>query len=243
MPDLQSIKKDLHLRAISAFVWAAATFIARSTRLQEVGGEKLWQRWKKGEPSILVTWHGRTLIPIWLFGPRRFLAMISLSNDGEYQNRIFRRFGWDVVRGSTGRGGVRALATTVRAIKEGATLAFTPDGPRGPSHVVNPGVLFMAQKAQCPIYPIGVSAYPRWFLPTWDRYLIPCPFSRAVVIYGEPLFVPPGATQADLRQMSADLSRRICEVETEAEARVTPEQYRQLSTPAEASPAENSAEE
>jgi lysophospholipid acyltransferase (LPLAT)-like uncharacterized protein len=101
----------------------------------------------------------------------------------------------------------------------------------------------MAQKAQCPIYPIGVSAYPRWFLPTWDRYLIPCPFSRAVVIYGEPLFVPPGATQADLRQMSADLSRRICEVETEAEARVTPEQYRQLSTPAEASPAENSAEE
>ena len=148
--------------------------------------------------------------------------MISLSADGEYQNRIFRRFGWQVVRGSSGRGGVRALVGAVRRIQQGATFAFTPDGPTGPSHTVHPGVLFLSQKGECPIFPVGVSAYPRWLLSSWDRYLVPRPFSRAVMLYGDPITVPPAATEEELQRYAAILAERISDLERQAEEMLQP---------------------
>ncbi len=171
-------------------------------------------------------------MPVWEMGPRHWSAMVSLSVDGEYQNRIFTRFGWDVVRGSTGRGGARALVAAMRRLKAGNLFAVTPDGPRGPSHKVNPGILFMSQKSGAPIFPLATSSYPRWFLSTWDRYQIPKPFARSVMMYGEPLVVPPDATEEDLNAIAAELVRRMCALEMKAEAMVAPKGQRQPCEPA-----------
>ena len=239
MPDLRAIRQQVLVRLTSSAAWAIINAIARTVRLEILNEEGTTARWSRREPTIIVIWHGRTLIPTWIYGRRHYLAMISLSRDGDMQDRIFRRFGWTTVRGSSGRGGVRALVGTLKQMKAGSTLAFTPDGPKGPSHRVHPGVLFLAQKAGCPIYPAAFSAFPRWHMSSWDRYQVPKPFSRAALIYGDPITVPADANPDDLRTLANNLAIRLCDLEAEAEARVTPGPLRMPSVPSLA-PAEES---
>ena len=154
--------------------------------------------------KIFVTWHGRSLIPANVFRDRGFWALISLSNDGEMQNEIFKRFGFQTVRGSTGRGGVRAALQMARNLKAGGSLAFTPDGPRGPTHKVQPGVVLMASKSGCPIVPFAVSARRRKLFGSWDSYMFPLPFTRAFFLVGEPHYIPANLDE-QTRQAYCDL--------------------------------------
>lgn len=222
---------EVLIRVTPPIIWALASAVSSTARLRVENEAELRQRERDHLPSLAVTWHGRTLLPIYRFGPRNWVAMISMSRDGEYQSRIFARFGWGVVRGSTGRGAVRALAAAVRKLRAGATFAFTPDGPRGPSHAVQPGVLYLSQKLGCPIYPIGVSSYPRIFLPTWDNYQIPLPFCRSAIVVGPPLTVPSTDSEDQLQAFADELALRICDVENRAEDIVTPPSRRRRSTP------------
>jgi lysophospholipid acyltransferase (LPLAT)-like uncharacterized protein len=135
----------------------------------------------------------------------------------EVQANIFQRFGFQILRGSTSRGGVRAALEAARVVKAGGILAFTPDGPRGPSQKFQPGALLIAQKAGVPLYPAGISAYPRILLPTWDRYLIPLPFARAAFLIGEPVFVPPDADKDDFARLAEQLERAINMLEARAD--------------------------
>jgi lysophospholipid acyltransferase (LPLAT)-like uncharacterized protein len=172
----------------------------------------------QGQGAILVTWHGRTLIPANVLRNRGYWALISLSRDGELQSNIFGRFGFRVVRGSTGRGGVRGALQMARKVKEGGILAFTPDGPRGPSHKVQLGVILMAEKSGAPIIPVGISASRRWLLNSWDSYLIPKPFSRGYFVVGEPMFVPPNLDEAQRENYAERLEFALNRLEREAEA-------------------------
>lgn len=172
-----------------------------------------------GKGSILVTWHGRSLIPANVFRGRGYWALISLSRDGEVQNHVFRRFGFQTIRGSTGRGGVKGALQMARRVKEGGVLTFTPDGPRGPTHKVQPGVILMAEKSGVPVVPIGVSASRRWLLGSWDSYMIPKPFSRAYMILGDPIYVPPKLSEADRAEFCVRIEHAINRLEKEAERR------------------------
>jgi lysophospholipid acyltransferase (LPLAT)-like uncharacterized protein len=141
--------------------------------------------------AILVTWHGRTLMAVHRFRRRGYYALISMSRDGDFMTETFRLFGFKVIRGSTGRRGVLATRETLTALENGNVLVLTPDGPRGPSHVVQPGTVYFAQRSGKPIIPAGLAAYPRKLMRSWDSYMIPKPFARAVWIYGAPIFVAP----------------------------------------------------
>ena len=144
--------------------------------------------------------------------------LVSLSRDGDIQAEIMRGSGYSVVRGSTGRRGVAATREVLSLLAEGGILAFTPDGPRGPSGVVQPGVVYFAQRSGKPIVPTGISASPRRLLTTWDGYLIPHPFARARWIYGEPIWVAP---EADLNEASERVQAALNRLEAEAERAVT----------------------
>ena len=209
----------MKFRLVSFLVYWAARLVARTLRLRVVGEEHLYALQATGTGVILVTWHGRTLIPIARFRGRGYWAIISTSRDGEYQNQIFRRFGFQTVRGSTSaRGAVQAALCMTRHLKQGATLAFTPDGPRGPSHEVQPGAIFLAQKSGCPIIPAGISALPRKLAHAWDKYLVPLPFARAALIYGEPIVIPPDAKGEDEQRFWAErVGAAIDALEAEAE--------------------------
>jgi lysophospholipid acyltransferase (LPLAT)-like uncharacterized protein len=209
----------MKFRLVSFLVFHTARLIARTLRLRVIGEERVAEFQRQGKGVILVTWHGRTLVPITRFRNLGYWAIISTSRDGEYQNQIFRRFGWNTVRGSTSaRGAVQAALAMTRHLKAGATLAFTPDGPRGPSHQVQPGSIFLAQKSGCAIIPAGISAAPRCLVRTWDRYLLPLPFARAALIYGEPIFVPSDAKSEDEQRLWAEqIGKAIDALEAEAE--------------------------
>jgi hypothetical protein len=213
----------MKFRLVSFLVYWTARLLLGTLRLRVTGEEHVSELQNHGTGVILVTWHGRTLVPMSRFRNRGYWAIISTSRDGEYQDRIFRRFGWNTVRGSTSaRGAVKSALAMVRHLKAGATLAFTPDGPRGPSHQVQPGVIFLAQKSGCPIIPAGISAFPRRLMPTWDRYLLPLPFARSALIYGEPIYIPAEAkSEEEQRQWADHIGAVMDTLEGEAERLVS----------------------
>ncbi len=207
-------------RVVSFLVYWFVRLLTLTLRVRVVGEERVKALQDTGNGVILVTWHGRTMLPISRFRRRGYWAIISTSRDGEYQNQIFKRFGWQTVRGSTSaRGAVQAALTVTKQLRRGATLAFTPDGPRGPSRVVQPGAIFLAQKSGSPIVPAGISAFPRKLSRrSWDHYLIPRPFSRVVWLYGDPIYVPADAkSEAEQALWAARIGAAIDALEAQAE--------------------------
>jgi lysophospholipid acyltransferase (LPLAT)-like uncharacterized protein len=203
---------------IAFFVWALARFIGSTLRIRYENLDRLQDAIAKHGGAIIVTWHGRSLIPANVFRGRGYWALISLSRDGEIQDHIFRRFGFQTIRGSTGRGGVKAALQLAKKIQEGGVLAFTPDGPRGPTHKVQQGTIFLAQRSGCPVIPLGISARPRRLLPTWDRYMIPLPFARAAFVVGEPVFLPPDLDEAGKERAAEEIEAAINACEARAES-------------------------
>jgi lysophospholipid acyltransferase (LPLAT)-like uncharacterized protein len=131
--------------------------------------------------------------------------MISLNFDGEWIGRTIRRFGYGVARGSTSRGGARALVQMRRELAEGKPVGFALDGPRGPARVAQPGAVFLAGATGYPILPFHFEADRFWSAGRWDRTQVPKPFARVGLAIGEPLVVP------DTRAETVERSRMALE--------------------------------
>jgi hypothetical protein len=144
--------------------------------------------------------------------------MVSHHADGEVLSRILRRFGIRSVRGSTSRGAHGGLRAMLRAYQGGSHLTFATDGPRGPRERVQIGIIELARRTGAPVVPISFGASGGWFLPTWDRFFLPRPFARGVFVFGDGLFVPPGADRPALEAARADLERRLIAVTAAADA-------------------------
>ncbi len=143
-------------------------------------------------------WHGRQLLLVPTFRGSGIVVMTDLSWAGEIQAGILSRLGYTVVRGSSRRRGLGALAAVKRAIERGQPAAFALDGPRGPAEKSKPGILYLAERLDVPIVPLATSARPAWTVPgTWCRYLFPLPFSRCRVALGEPVTVADGGLTSE----------------------------------------------
>lgn len=137
-----------------------------------------------GRRFIYTCWHGELLPLIWYHRARGIVIVISEHRDGEIIARIAESIGYSTVRGSTSRGGSRALIGLMRAISAGRDAAVTPDGPRGPAHVFAPGAAIAAQRTGALILPVRARASRAWRLKSWDRFVIPKPFATVHVEYG-----------------------------------------------------------
>ena len=147
---------------------------------------------------IYAFWHGMMLVPAYVGRSWRIQVLISRHSDGEYIAQVIKWMGFGVVRGSTTRGGMRAAKAMVDKARQGYPLGITPDGPRGPRFVVQPGSIFLSQKTGLPIIPVVVGLSRYWELPSWDRFCIPKPFSRALLMYGDPIHVPSKLTEEEM---------------------------------------------
>ncbi|KAB2835553.1 MAG: lysophospholipid acyltransferase family protein [Candidatus Brocadia sp.] len=147
--------------------------------------------------AIYTFWHCLMLVPAYVGRNKNIQVLISQHSDGEYIAQVIKRLGFGVIRGSTTRGGARAVKAMVDKIREGYPVAITPDGPRGPRLVVQPGCIYLSQKTRLPILPatVGLSRY--WKLPSWDKFRIPKPFSRALMMYGNPIHIPSKLTEEE----------------------------------------------
>ena len=145
----------------------------------------------RGVPILFALWHGRMFLSIQAHRKEGIVTMASRSKDGEIIARWLERNGYEVVRGSSTRGGSEALRDMVRRVRSGKTAALTVDGPTGPPRVVQAGIVHLARLTGGWILPITFSSDRPRFLASWDRYLAPLPFSRNVVLYGEPFAIDP----------------------------------------------------
>jgi lysophospholipid acyltransferase (LPLAT)-like uncharacterized protein len=170
---------------------------------------------RSGRQPIMAFWHGRILPSLYFWRHRGIIVITSENFDGEWIARIIRRYGFGTARGSTSRGGARALVQMRRDLADGRPVAFTLDGPRGPARVAQPGALFLAGATGSPILPFHIEAKSNWTTGSWDRAQIPKPFSTVAVAIGEPIVVA-GTTDDVVEGARTALERALEDLETRA---------------------------
>lgn len=197
-------------------------FLHRATlRVERLHDDRYRELKARGVPILFALWHGRMFLPIQAHRRQGIVTMASQSRDGEIIAQWLARNGYVVVRGSATRGGGQALREMVRHVRSGRHAALTVDGPKGPSRVVQPGVVQLARLTGGWILPITSSSSSPRFLKSWDRYLLPLPFSRNVIVYGEPF--PVEAQLADEKALERIASALDAATrEADAAAGVTP---------------------
>ena len=158
--------------------------LAMTWRMRVVNYEEARAARAAGQRVIFTLWHGELLPLLWHHRKEGVAVVISEHRDGEIIAQIAERLGYTTVRGSSSRGGGRALIGLIRALQEGRDGAVTPDGPRGPAHVFAAGAAIASQRTGVPLLPIRASATRAWRLKSWDRFLVPKPFATVRVVYG-----------------------------------------------------------
>lgn len=216
------MKRILKTPAIQTVLAAAIAAYVRlvfySTRWTFLHEERVGRHAATRRPFIACFWHGRMIqIPnLWHYDmPIHLLA--SGHRDGRLILQMVRRFGIQPIVGSSSRGGTQAMLTMVQTIRSGGCIALAPDGPRGPRMRAAPGVIALAKLTGVPIFPLSFSSAFGCVLATWDRFFMPLPFGRGVVIYGEPITVPPDADDATLEVARATLEARLNDLTAEAD--------------------------
>jgi lysophospholipid acyltransferase (LPLAT)-like uncharacterized protein len=164
---------------------------------------------------IYAFWHGHLLYLMYRYRGSGVYILVSQSRDGEVLSWVLQRFGLPTIRGSSSRGGRRSLLELVRRARAGASVGIAPDGPRGPRHRAQSGIITLARLTEIPIIPVAVGA--RWAIEfqSWDRFLLPLPGSRIVVAYGEPVVVPSGADSALAEQKRQELEAKLLKLTEE----------------------------
>jgi len=169
-----------------------------------------------GRQPILALWHGRILPATLYFRDRGVVAMTSQNFDGEWIARLMARFGYEAARGSTSRGGARALVQMKRAAARGKPVAFTVDGPRGPARVAQPGAVWLAGATGQPIVPFHIEASRAWTARSWDGSLVPKPGATLAIAIGAPMEVAPAPDAVMVASVRAELERVLRQLEERA---------------------------
>ena len=175
--------------------------LAATWRFEEVNAAPWRALRAEGRAFIFTLWHGHLLAQTWLRRREGITTMISEHRDGEIIARLVESWGYRTVRGSTSRGAGRALLGMVRDLQAGKEFAITPDGPRGPAGVAQAGVLLASEKSGAPIVPMRSEVTRAWRLGSWDRFLVPKPFAKITVVYGDP-WIPLAADEAAQRELA-----------------------------------------
>jgi lysophospholipid acyltransferase (LPLAT)-like uncharacterized protein len=215
-PENFTLKQRLSLALITAAAWLLVRLIG-PTLTYEVVVEEGGPPGEWIQPAVWVFWH-RCIVPAtWFFRDRRIGVMTSSSFDGEYIARIIGKFGFEAVRGSSTRGGVRALLGMHTVIEDGRTAAFTIDGPRGPRYVAKPGPVLLARNTQTPLVAFHLAVQDAWVLNSWDRLMIPKPFSKVALHISRMMNVPKDASHDDLARYHAEMQAALDRVRQNAE--------------------------
>jgi hypothetical protein len=186
----RSAKQERKIRWAARLGYWLITTLARTWRT-EIRHEAEWATVNGVRvPVVLAVWHCNMLPFVWLLRHRGIVGLASQHGDAEIMVRIAERLGWGTsARGSSTRGGLKGLLTMVEALEQGKSVGFTPDGPKGPAQIAQPGVLIAAVRSGCVIIPAGMHLSREWRLRSWDRFRVPQPFCRVVLAFGEP-FTP-----------------------------------------------------
>jgi len=208
-----SWRSRAEVAAIASIGYPVINALGHTLRWRVEGLEHLDAIAASGRQPVMAFWHGRVLPATFYFRRRGIVVITSENFDGEWIARIIERFGYRTARGSTSRGGVKALLKLKRDMAEGRPAGFTLDGPRGPARVAQPGAIWLARATGNPVLPFHLEASSHWTMGSWDRTQIPKPFSTVALVVGAPLEVPGQTPDDGLKTMRLELEKRLSALE------------------------------
>src|SRR5215475_7613874 len=211
-----SRSKRIQARLISILGYRLVQLLGSSLRWKTEGLQHFDAIVAGGRQPVMAFWHGRILPATYYFRRRGIVVITSENFDGEWIAGIIERFGYGTARGSTSRGGRKAILQLVRDLAAGKPVGFTLDGPRGPARVAQPGAVWLSKATGNPVLPFHLEASRHWTLNSWDRTQIPRPFSTVAIAMGEPFDVPADADDAALEGARAMLEERLRVLEARA---------------------------
>lgn len=197
------------IRIADAVFYLAIKLIGSTIRWEIEGEETLSNVIAAGRQPIYCLWHDRIFGGTFFLRDRGIVVITSQSLDGEYIARFLKRFGFGTIRGSSSRGGVKALVEMIRHMRRGHSMAFTVDGPRGPRYAAKTGAIVLAKKTGNPIVPFSVECARYWTINSWDRMQIPKPFTRARFMTAAAIEVPPEIDDAEVENKRLELERTL----------------------------------
>jgi lysophospholipid acyltransferase (LPLAT)-like uncharacterized protein len=210
--------RRIQIPFIAAAVYSIIRTLGPTLRYEVLGWQHAERVHASGKRIIWSFWH-RVIVPIvWWHRNHGVVVMNTTAFDGQWTRKVIEWLGFGTAQGSSSRGGLRGLAVMARRLEEGVDCAFTIDGPRGPRYVAKPGPVMLARKTGCPImvFHIGVDRGIT-FQKTWDRFLLPKPFARAVILFAPPIYVPADAIAEAMETKHAEMQRELERVRDIAE--------------------------
>jgi hypothetical protein len=206
---------------IAGLAYPLIALLGRTLRWKVEGLEHLDAVVRSGRQPVMAFWHGRILPATYFFRRRGIVVITSENFDGEWIARIIERFGYGTARGSTSRGGRRALLQLVRDMEAGKPAGFTLDGPRGPAKQAQPGAVWLAGATGNPLLPFHLEASSHWTARSWDRTQVPKPFATVALVVGAPIDVPRDVDEGTIEQKRSELESSLAMLEARARELVT----------------------
>ncbi|HAA93319.1 MAG TPA: hypothetical protein DCE33_12785 [Rhodospirillaceae bacterium] len=220
MSVIKSITRSSAVQGVVCWIMSLYMRLLSWTGRWQVIGQELPEQWlESGKPFIVAFWHGRLLMMFlaWRY-PDRVHVLISGHRDGQLISRTIAHFGAKTVIGSQRRGGSKAALQIARHLRNGEVVAVTPDGPRGPRMRVKDGIITLATIGNAPIIPLTYACRPRKVIGSWDRFNLPLPFCRGVLMWGEPIEVPRDADAETKERLRLKLEAAIQDITDRADA-------------------------
>ncbi len=212
-------KKKKLVRTISAkCAWLLILLLGRLGRYKVLNAHYFISAKQSEHPYIIITWHGRMLLPIYLMKNRKIIAMVSEHGDGEIIARTVEHLGYKTIRGSSTRGGTKAFRSMLRALRKGYPCTILPDGPQGPRQHMKLGAIFLAQRTNALLLPFTFSAKKPITINSWDRFTLWWPFSKLYAAFGEPIKIPDNISRDELERYRFDIENRMNQLVEETDA-------------------------
>lgn len=199
------------------FLANIVTALCKSLKTIKVNDESIKKLDDENKNYILAFWHGTMLLSWYLHGNPNVAALISKSKDGDLLAKILKHWNYNVVRGSSSTGGDIALAIMIDFAKNDYSVTITPDGPRGPVHKFKAGAVITAKKSEVPLILAGVGYQKKKVLSNWDKFEVPYFFSKAKIVYSEPIFIGANLSYEETSNIIINCENKLNELQREAQ--------------------------
>lgn len=213
-----TIKDKIIFLIVPAIVHIIIRFINLTTRKTYINSEKIFENNKNGKQMMICFWHDHMVLSPRCYKGEKVYIMASQHKDGKLVGEAMKHFSHlDYVLGSTTRGWMAGVKSMLKVARKGFDLALTPDGPKGPRHEVKMGAIGIAKITGMPIYPVAFIAKNKKIFNSWDKYMLPYPFSKAVYIYGEPIEIDRKASDDEMEEARLKLQNSLNDLTKQAE--------------------------
>lgn len=214
---VKEIKKNLLWNLGNSLSSILLNVLCKSLFIEEKQQEVINKLLHEKQNFVFAFWHGTMILPWYFMRNYNLSTIISQSKDGEVLTRVLTKWGYQVKRGSSSKGGKEVLEELISDAENSKSIAITPDGPRGPEREMKAGAVIVAKKTSTPIVLAGVAYKNRIKLKSWDHFEVPMFFSKAYIKFSEPIYVDGELSYEDTDALISELSKKLNALQNEME--------------------------